>query len=119
MGAGGLRARISRHLKKRKKVYWHIDRITTNHNYVPIASVYTLTDTKHDEYNLSSLMNTSRCFTVVGNIGGSDNPYKIGHLFKCNTDNRNICINYGIGILMGLGYIPRICIHSSFHENFS
>ena len=28
-GPGGLRARVSRHLRKRKKVRWHVDQLTT------------------------------------------------------------------------------------------
>ena len=119
MGSGGIKARVVRHLRRRKKVYWHIDRITTSSAYTPLASIYALTDTKYSEYILSLLMYTSRCFTSVDKIGGSDNPYNIGHLFKCYTNDINVCIECGIGALMGLGYTPRICIHSSHHENSS
>ncbi len=33
-GPGGLRARLSRHLKRRKKIRWHVDQLTTRSGFI-------------------------------------------------------------------------------------
>ena len=38
-GKGGLKARIERHLKRNKKLHWHLDYITTTDKWVFLASV--------------------------------------------------------------------------------
>lgn len=33
LGGGGLRPRVERHLRKRKKIFWHLDYLTTNEHF--------------------------------------------------------------------------------------
>ncbi|WP_457680967.1 GIY-YIG nuclease family protein [Thermovibrio sp.] len=35
-GSGGLRARVLRHLRKEKRLHWHLDYITTSSSFLPL-----------------------------------------------------------------------------------
>lgn len=38
-GSGGIKARVGRHLKRNKKLHWHIDYITTSQGFEPIGVI--------------------------------------------------------------------------------
>jgi len=73
---GGLKTRINRHLKKRKKRFWHIDYLLEYSEILGI--IYLPTSCKKNECKIASQM--ARKFKFVKNFGSSD--CKCGsHLF--------------------------------------
>jgi Uri superfamily endonuclease len=67
-GPGGIRARVARHLRKDKKLHWHIDRITTA---ADITEVRTYPD--GDECGLViELMTQPGAHHPIRNFGSSD-----------------------------------------------
>ena len=46
MGSGGLEKRLQRHLSKQKKIFWHIDYLTTISTLITLAHLEILSDKK-------------------------------------------------------------------------
>jgi len=77
-GPGGLKARISRHLRRDKKPRWHIDWLTVS-SRVRVVDVYVLPGYR-DEGRLASILSEAGECPVRG-FGSSDDPGNECHLF--------------------------------------
>ena len=75
-GSGGLKARISRHLRKSKKKFWHIDYLLSCKN-VYVESIILLIGLRVEHLLAEKL---SRIFRFVKGFGASDSPCQ-SHLF--------------------------------------
>ena len=75
-GPGGLRARISRHLRREKKIHWHIDWVTTGEEFQPLGVWVVVGERKEKE--LAELL--SGTFKPVPGFGASDSR-EDSHLF--------------------------------------
>jgi Uri superfamily endonuclease len=76
----GIKKRIERHLKKRKKKFWHIDYLLTNRD-VAINNIYCKEGTKEEECKTAKeLLKHGK---PVAKFGCSDCGCK-SHLFKIN-----------------------------------
>ena len=67
-GPGGVRARVGRHLKREKKVRWHIDWITTKDSFEPVE-VWVFEGLRVESY-VSELL--AKRFRAVKGFGASD-----------------------------------------------
>ncbi len=86
-GPGGLSARLTRHLKQRKKIRWHVDQLTTR-----AASVLALpfpdasdeaAQPRWTECRLATLLADSGHFThPLPGFGSSDCPACLSHLLR-------------------------------------
>ncbi len=75
-GPGGLRARIHRHLKKEKRIHWHIDWLTTSKTVEKIG-VFVISG-RRIESEIARMLATR--FPAVPGFGASDSP-EDSHLF--------------------------------------
>jgi len=76
--------RITRHLSKSKKKWWHIDYLTT-HNASKILGFILVKSSNGDcESELASRLNM--VLEAIPRFGQSDKPRDISHLFKCSSD---------------------------------
>ena len=73
-GAGGLQARISRHLRKSKKKFWHIDYLLEKAKIVKIY--YAITPSKKFEYLLARKMISKGFKVLVEGFGSSEYKFK-------------------------------------------
>ena len=82
-GPGGLRARVSRHFRRGKRVWWHIDRLTTSPHAMVVGVAYCARSGcgVPGESRVVSCL-ASRGYTPVAGFGSSDDPGSPGHLLK-------------------------------------
>jgi len=76
-GSGGLRKRLSRHLKKEKKKHWHIDFISTDNSF-KVLEIWIIED-KKVECSLANLISETEK-TIIG--FGSTDCNCPSHLFR-------------------------------------
>ena len=81
-GPGGLRARVYRHFRRRKRVRWHIDRLTSSLNTVILAVAYC-----EGGYGVEVESKTALCLAGMGykplpGFGSTNDPVAPSHLFK-------------------------------------
>ncbi len=93
--SGGLKSRLLRHLKKDKKLHWHLDFITSSSSFYPI-SVYLFAE-KRIECELAREL--LKDFDFVPLFGSSDcncpsHLFLIDNLLKLDS----ICKNFGATI---------------------
>jgi len=80
-GPGGLRARILRHLKRTKKIRWHIDKITSNINAKVIIIIYSdKVQGNSFERKVSSCL-FRKGLDYIEKFGSTDDKENISHLF--------------------------------------
>lgn len=79
----GIKARIERHFNRKKRIHWHIDYLTTSHNFV-VKDVFVLDMDACEEEHIATLM--SNMLKVIEGFGSSDTKAK-GHLFYLPTDD--------------------------------
>lgn len=80
-GTGGLASRLKRHLRKQKKVFWHIDRLTSS-PYCYIEGIAVSINRKA-ECELSQSLNKLPETTPVFGFGNSDcKQHCPAHLYK-------------------------------------
>lgn len=81
MGGGGIRGRITRHLRRSKSIHWHIDRLTS----IPEVSVILVSYLCTEKREAESLL-ASACRTILEpgppGFGCSDKPRDKTHLYK-------------------------------------
>jgi Uri superfamily endonuclease len=75
-GSGGIKARVGRHLKRQKKLHWHIDYITTSEGFEPIGVIPFYG--KRWECKLARFL--GKFLKTVEGFGSTDCSCK-GHLF--------------------------------------
>lgn len=81
-GPGGLKARVSRHLRKAKSLRWHIDYVTSSPHARSEALVYAET-LEEWETSISTELSSSQCFKPSVKGFGSTDKQSETHLFKC------------------------------------
>ncbi len=86
MGPGGLLARLKRHLSRSgKKLYWHIDYLTSRQDIDIQYVLYGCTTNKSAEKDLAE-----KCSLVLeegpSGFGSGDDPYNRTHLFVYRGD---------------------------------
>lgn len=78
-GSGGLLSRLSRHLRKEKKIHWHIDHLTTR---MPVIEIwYDISGSKKEEQYASALEASREISIPVPRFGCGDSPAAASHLF--------------------------------------
>jgi Uri superfamily endonuclease len=81
-GWGGLRSRVSRHLKASKKPHWHIDYLSRN---MPVITVWYAETAAVQEHQWARAMGGgSLAKAVIKGFGASDCRCE-SHLFYCKT----------------------------------
>lgn len=86
-GPGGLRARILRHLKLRKKKKWHIDYLTTLEE-CKILATFIIPITNLDEASLVRLLEEMGGKHLVNRFGSTDDMYVRSHLLYFDLDEK-------------------------------
>jgi Uri superfamily endonuclease len=89
-GPGGIKARCRRHLRKDKKIHWHIDHLTTRTSSLRVAAI-----PGGNECQLASSTLADSAFEIpVPGFGSSDCKTCKSHLFRINpkTDMENIVL---------------------------
>ncbi|ABN70508.1 protein of unknown function DUF123 [Staphylothermus marinus F1] len=83
-GRGGLYSRIMRHLRKRKKLFWHIDYLLTC-KQVEIIEYLTIECSKNKCIDYESFISRTltNMFEPIKGFGCSDKPKDTSHLFYC------------------------------------
>lgn len=76
LGRGGLRARISRHINTRRKLFWHIDYLL---QYAKVLAVYLIESKEKLECKIAKEL-TARGIQFVSKFGSSDCNCR-SHLF--------------------------------------
>ena len=80
-GAGGLSSRLHRHLRKRKKIHWHIDQLTTS-LFCTVYGVAVFLNEKI-ECDIAQKLSKIEATVPMMNVGNSDCINKCSsHLFK-------------------------------------
>jgi Uri superfamily endonuclease len=75
-GPGGIQARCRRHLRKSKKLHWHVDHLTSQARRIQVAAVV-----DGNECDLrASLQAQTPCEFPVPGFGSSDCPHCPSHL---------------------------------------
>ena len=69
-GAGGLSSRIHRHLRRNKKLHWHIDKVTSNRNCT-VNGVAVFPNEK-SECTISAKLKRMKGLTSIYGFGNSD-----------------------------------------------
>lgn len=80
-GPGGLKARVSRHLKMTKPCHWHIDYLTTR---MPVVAIwYSYSNSSDECLWAAGLQSNSQKYAEVSGLGASDCSC-LTHLFFCS-----------------------------------
>ena len=79
--------RLERHYaKKKKRLHWHIDYLTTSKNINIKGAVYSAADTKEIECRLSAMLSTLSFSKAVPSFGSTDCKYGCkSHLYILNV----------------------------------
>lgn len=85
-GPGGLRARIRRHLRKRKRVWWHIDWLTSSDNVKVVGAVYCEASQcgPQGEASIAACLQ-GKGYEPVRRFGSTDDPDTESHLFRVSA----------------------------------
>src|SRR5271157_3427628 len=99
--------RLERHYaRKKKRLHWHIDYLTTSKNISIKGSVYSASDTKEIECRLSAMLSTLRFSKPVPSFGSTDCKYGCkSHLYILNAPWKHATSSI-IEIYMKLGLLP-------------
>jgi Uri superfamily endonuclease len=87
-GPGGLRARLLRHFRRRKRIHWHIDWLTTSPNAKPIAAAYCT-----GPWGVEAEAEASGCLEAKGykpikGFGATDDPHTATHLYQAPPNRK-------------------------------
>lgn len=86
-GSGGLKARLMRHMKISKNLFWHIDYLLSS-NYAELINIcFYVVEEDLESYIAHRLI--ERCSPVIG-FGSSDKRKDLSHLFHCGNDFTNV-----------------------------
>ncbi len=105
-GPGGLRARLTRHLKGPSHVKWHIDYLTSKDEVKTIAVVVSETSLDVEEA-ISKEMLRQKCVEPGIKGFGSSDKRSVTHLFSC-TCSLQECVKVILGTLSNLALEPQL-----------
>ena len=114
-GPGGLRARIERHLRKQKRIHWHIDYLTSTSECNIYAIVYALTNKDLESVLSAKLLKEKKCFNPTIRGFGCSDKTSYTHLFKCNCVPIE-CISRLVNIIKDLSINPQVILLNSIHN---
>lgn len=103
LGLGGLAARVSRHLKRGKRLRWHIDYLTSDPRVEVEAVVYAYAEERLESTLASGLAAVLE--PAVKGFGSSDTGDPT-HLFSCN--GLAACIEAALDAMRRAGLEPRV-----------
>ncbi len=99
-GPGGIEARVGRHLRRGKRLRWHIDYLL-DHPEARISDVYVKETAEPLECRVAQALATG--FEVIKGFGASDCGCP-GHLFRCGSQRlERILGSLGFGSFAGSG----------------
>ncbi len=108
--ANAIESRVTRHLKKSKKLFWHIDKITSSPE-ARISSFFSILADTSIECTVSQKLFASGNFSVpIPKFGASD--CKKGcpaHFYYCRINNLSDCISVIRSILCALANTVLFC----------
>ncbi len=78
----GIQARVKRHLKKNKKLFWHIDYFLKKADILGVLTI----ETNDRKAECKTAQNLKKCFSYIKNFGSSDCDC-ISHLFYYDAKN--------------------------------
>lgn len=109
--------RLERHFKKRKKLHWHIDYLTSSRNIEMKRAIYSFADSKNFECGLSHAVAALRFSRVIHSFGSSDCKHGCAsHLFMLES-NRSEVIHSILQILRKLDLNPITYRTSTSHKD--
>ena len=96
MGPGGISARISRHLRSEKKVFWHIDYLMGNQS-VKVFALFRAESKRKLECNVNKSIVLNLDASIVSGFGSSDCLTACGgHLLFLGDTGFQVCLK-GVG----------------------
>lgn len=81
LGAGGVKARVGRHIKKQKRQHWHIDYIRSK---LALETVWVRYSDARKEHDWAGMLSASSLFSAIENFGCSDCDCQ-SHLFRTKS----------------------------------
>ncbi len=88
-GPGGIRARVARHLRRDKRLFWHIDYVTSS----PEAEIIGVVSMRGAERDMESLLSRRLAELLEPIHGfGSTDKRDPAHLFYCGEASPDECI---------------------------
>ncbi|MEM0154128.1 MAG: GIY-YIG nuclease family protein [Ignisphaera sp.] len=104
-GAGGVRARVLHHIRKEKRrVWWHIDYLTTLPETVPMYVVYAKTSCDVESL-LAHRIGLSPCWSGYTRGFGSSDKDSYTHLYLCSC-SEELCIDSIAEAFSAIGLEP-------------
>jgi Uri superfamily endonuclease len=96
MGSGGISARISRHLRSEKKVFWHIDYLIGTQS-IKVFALFSAESKRKLECNVNKSIVSNLDASIVSGFGSSDCLTVCGgHLLFMRDIGSQVCLR-GIG----------------------
>jgi Uri superfamily endonuclease len=98
---GGLRSRLKHHLTKdKKRLWWHIDYLTSKSCVEAVSVIYALTELDL-ERPLAEALGKAICWKPAAKGFGATDKKSFTHLYKC-TCNASTCINEALETVRNL-----------------
>ncbi len=105
-GAGGVRSRVLHHIRKRKRLWWHIDYLTVASEVLPLYIVYAETSRDVEPF-LAQEIGLSPCWSGYVKGFGSSDKNSSTHLYLCRCCE-NLCITTIADVFRAIGLKPTI-----------
>ncbi len=91
-GGGGLDARISRHLRREKKIFWHIDHLTSNPR-VSVLALVKAEEQRRTECVVNRRIRSRLDAEPILGFGSSDcRESCLGHLLAVGSRSLSMCL---------------------------
>ncbi len=105
-GPGGLARRINRHLKRHKKIKWHIDYLTCKDTWIPIAVIYSECFSCCEEALVQQLEKSGLWTHMVKGFGSSDTD-AFSHFLKFKYNDITRAVKIAEKAFLGIGLKPQ------------
>jgi len=92
-GSGGVWARVKRHLRRSKRVFWHIDYLTIDRDVsIDVVAIIPVDRGFDCESYIAGLLSSLYPVAVRG-FGCSDKKGSVSHLFRCVAGSIRQCVD--------------------------
>ncbi len=105
LGSGGLDSRLARHLRKEKRVFWHIDYLTVN-RYAAVRGLVKARCLRRMECSVNSMLLSQLSVMPIPRFGSSDCGKCSGHLLWAGDTGLDVLIKSTMRIYLELGMNP-------------